>query len=399
MLPFTITLGLLAANHALAKRHKVHHDQGPGYHISTHIYSNKHSVIATNAPSSPSTSASPTIVSTNTVALSNTATATSSTSSDFSQTNFYILDAQEGSEIQLWNILGSNQSGYTTFWTPMPPDGFLGGLPVNLFTLSEKGNLIYVGPDASLTGRAAYTDGYWFLFLEPDSNAARQLDLCTCDIDSATWQLSCQCGGTIENCNSWLIEDSDFSCRLWYAHPYSPSNSAGTTPTITREPPAAIRSSTTTRHLAQPTFAVYNADAGGLEELGFSSIEPMGTNPAIAFANIFPLGSQQPLTFTLNERGNLVLINPGLPTTGYIAYASGEHGDLVFGRPDKAPVGAHECACAIDSWSYQFRCGVGGDLMWFCTPDNPKTGELIVCPGVDWNASWVNLYAAPILPT
>ncbi|KAI0168712.1 hypothetical protein BJ166DRAFT_611880 [Pestalotiopsis sp. NC0098] len=365
MLPFTITLGLLAG-HALAKRHKSL-DFGEPYHFNT-----------------------------NTVTLANTATATSSTIPDFSQTNFYILDAQEESEIQLWNILGSNQSGYTTFWTPMPPDGFLGGLPVNLFTLSEKGNLIYVGPDASLTGRAAYTDGYWFLFLEPDSNAARQLDLCTCDIDSATWQLSCQCGGTIENCNSWLIEDSDFSCRLWYAHPYSPSNSAETTSAITREPPAAIRSSTTTRHLAQPTFAVYNA--GGLEALGFSSIEPTGTNPDIAFANIFPLGSQQPLTFTLNERGNLVLINPGLPTTGYIAYASGEHGDLVFGRPDDAPVGAHECTCAIDSWSYQFRSGVDGDLMWFCTPDNPKTGELIVCPGVDWNASWVNLYAAPVIP-
>ncbi|ETS73047.1 hypothetical protein PFICI_15222 [Pestalotiopsis fici W106-1] len=395
MLAVTIPLGLLAAHHALAKRHKDHHDQGPGYHISLPHYSNKPSLISMTAPST--LTGSPTIIDTYTITSVNTAATTSSTSSDSSQTNFYILDAQEESEIQLWPVVASNSSGtgYTTFWTLMPPDDFLGGLTLNLFTLNEKGNLIYVGPTASLAGRAAYTDGYWFLFLDPESDAAQQYELCTCAIDPATWQLSCNCGGVVENCNTWLIEQD--SCRLWYAHPYSQSDSGEAPSTTTREPPAAIRSSSTTRHLAQPTFAIHQEK--GLGELGFSSSTPIGTNESIAFTKIFPIGSQQPLTFTLNERGNLILITPGLSTTGYIAYGD-EHDNFVFARPgNNALVGARESICSIDGWAYQFKCGYVGDPMIFCNLRNSGTGELVVCPGVDWDHSWVNLYAVPVIPT
>lgn len=376
---YTLILALLVARESLADRYHAYH-QDHGYHVSLAVYNSELPVVTTDAPSLTSTLASL------------TTTTASTTSSHSSQPTFWIRDAAGQSEIQLGNMDTGNPQLATSFWTTN--SDFVGEWPV-LFTLNEVGNLIFVGPDRALLGRVAYSNGYWFIFLDPESHEAQSpfFELCACSIDLGTSQLSCDCGGITEDCHA-IETDEGVYCRLWYAYPYPPSTSA-TTSTTASGLADIPRRSTTSIHAAQPTFAI--RDRGGGSQLDLSPLSDLVDEEDYDFARFFPLDKSHNLTFTVTGQGELVHTTPGF-SNGELAY-SDQYDNLVFAHPDNPPFHGHECTCSVDVDLYDVKCDCGG-LIYFCNPDDPQfwagAPEIKVCSGAGNGSSWSALYAVPI---
>ncbi|ETS84350.1 hypothetical protein PFICI_02375 [Pestalotiopsis fici W106-1] len=144
------------------------------------------------------------------------------TSTQSPQPTFRIQDAQQKSELYLdYSFVEPTSS---IIFVKFGPVGAQPGV-MPLFTLNERGNLIYVTPGTHFTGFHAYgVEFFPFRFGDPDPRFRDVFeDDCVCSIDSVTSQLSCNCAGVTVNC----LQPCDKltcldECDPWHVFPVDP---------------------------------------------------------------------------------------------------------------------------------------------------------------------------------
>lgn len=270
-----------------------------------------------------------------------TSSTTSATNIQTAQPTFAIQDADQERELSVVYQNGRLDAGRNlSFDSVSSRDG-----PIPKFTLNDAGNLIYVTPDDPSTAFVAYggTRNH-FVFEDPDGIFASYdlLDRCVCSIDSASSQLTCNCGGILVNCVD--------SCDAWFAVPVFASAS----------PPFTIRDATQEHEL---------------------SLVALFSNYALP--ELLPISSREcpEPQFMLAENGTLFHITPGSPTTGLLAFGV-DFGYLEFLGPDSIDnkfVLEDPCTCSINSVSSQLTCHCQGALLT-CVQGYCQYGSLYAFP-------------------